>query len=203
VSREICQQKSMRNQQKRSIRTQEKIIEAFRTLVLEHGYDGTTTQMVLDHCGLSKGAMYHQFRSKSDLMAALYEREATATLDAAWTACAKDEDPLAKLFSFYLAWVEQVRSPPVARLLFEIGPFALGYEGAKTIEDRTSATYIEGLLETAMEQGAIRAVDLKLLAGMLNALVGEAALYHHRTGHDTDEDLSVMLKGALTAVRKD
>lgn len=43
--------------------------------MLEHGLDATTTDAVLSETGLSKGAMYHHFRSKTEIIEAVYRME--------------------------------------------------------------------------------------------------------------------------------
>ena len=45
--------------------TVEKILDTAQQLFLEKGYDNTTIQDIVDHLGgLSKGAVYHHFKSK-------------------------------------------------------------------------------------------------------------------------------------------
>ena len=46
----------------------EKIIEAAWALFMEQGYEQTTLQEILDRAGTSKGAFYHHFRAKEDLL---------------------------------------------------------------------------------------------------------------------------------------
>lgn len=58
----------------RSAATREKILDAAAQCVLECGYQGTTTLMVQERAGVSRGSLLHQFPSKADLMAAVLER---------------------------------------------------------------------------------------------------------------------------------
>ncbi len=55
--------------------TVEKILEVSQRLFLEKGYDNTTIQDIVDELnGLSKGAIYHHFKSKEDIMDALGDK---------------------------------------------------------------------------------------------------------------------------------
>lgn len=55
--------------------TVEKILDVSQRLFLEKGYDNTTIQDIVDELGgLSKGAIYHHFKSKEDIMDALGDR---------------------------------------------------------------------------------------------------------------------------------
>ena len=52
--------------------TVEKILDVSQRLFLEKGYDATTIQDIVDDLGgLTKGALYHHFRSKEEIMVAL------------------------------------------------------------------------------------------------------------------------------------
>lgn len=55
--------------------TVERILDAARRLFLEKGYEATTIQDIVDELGgLTKGAVYHHFKSKADIMNALVDR---------------------------------------------------------------------------------------------------------------------------------
>ena len=55
--------------------TVEKILRAAQKLFLEKGYDNTTIQDIVDEMnGLTKGAVYHHFKSKEDIMDALGDK---------------------------------------------------------------------------------------------------------------------------------
>ena len=52
--------------------TVDKILEVSERLFLEKGYDNTTIQNIVDELGgLTKGAVYHHFKSKEEIMDAL------------------------------------------------------------------------------------------------------------------------------------
>ncbi len=52
--------------------TVEKILEVSQRLFLTKGYDNTTIQDIVDELGgLTRGAIYHHFKSKEEIMDAL------------------------------------------------------------------------------------------------------------------------------------
>lgn len=53
-------------------------IDVAQRLILTRGYDGFSIQDVLDETGASKGAFYHYFGAKSDLLEAIVDRMADA-----------------------------------------------------------------------------------------------------------------------------
>lgn len=55
--------------------TVEKILDVSQRLFLEKGYDNTTIQDIVDELGgLTKGAVYHHFKSKEEIMDAVGDR---------------------------------------------------------------------------------------------------------------------------------
>ena len=64
-------------QEEKSLIAKNKIIRAATKLFSEKGYDETTMQDIMQLSGLSKGAIYHYFRSKQEILEFLsnYEKE--------------------------------------------------------------------------------------------------------------------------------
>ena len=55
--------------------TVEKILDVAQQLFLEKGYDNTTIQDIVNELGgLTKGAIYHHFKSKEEIIDALSEK---------------------------------------------------------------------------------------------------------------------------------
>lgn len=55
--------------------TVEKVLEAAKKLFLEKGYENTTIQDIVNELGgLTKGAIYHHFRTKEDIICALSDK---------------------------------------------------------------------------------------------------------------------------------
>ncbi|MEO1013911.1 MAG: hypothetical protein AAFX08_01860 [Pseudomonadota bacterium] len=109
--------------------------------------------------------------------------------------------PLEQLKQACLAWTREVRVPEVSKILFEIGPSALGPQKAKSVEDEISLGYLEELLSQAIRIGEIDARDPRLLAKFLNALVAETALYELRTKKVSTGVLNDAIEGVFAALR--
>ncbi len=54
---------------------QTRILDAALQLIAEHGVGGTSLQMIADAIGVTKAALYHQFKTKEQIVIALTERE--------------------------------------------------------------------------------------------------------------------------------
>jgi AcrR family transcriptional regulator len=54
---------------------QTRILDAALRLIAEHAVGGTSLQMIADAVGVTKAAVYHQFKTKEQIVIALTERE--------------------------------------------------------------------------------------------------------------------------------
>lgn len=70
---------------------QSRIIEAAVDLFAEHGVGGTSLQMIADVVGVTKAAVYHQFKTKDEIVLAAAEAE-LANLEAAIAAAEAEPD---------------------------------------------------------------------------------------------------------------
>ena len=63
------------NQAEKSERAREAICAAARRLFAQKGYEATTMQDIVAGSGMSKGAIYHHFRSKQEVLRSVVEDE--------------------------------------------------------------------------------------------------------------------------------
>lgn len=59
------------------------ILDAADALFGHKGFDGTSTNDILEKVGIARGTLYHHFKSKEDIMDALIDRYAVRLLDRA------------------------------------------------------------------------------------------------------------------------
>lgn len=68
-----------------------KILDAALELFLTKGYEHTTIQDIIDHLGgLSKGAIYHHFKSKEDILTAVCDHRLFSDVEETMTAIRDD-----------------------------------------------------------------------------------------------------------------
>lgn len=69
----VTEKRQRRTQAERSATTRASLLNAAVKCLYEHGYGATTTIMIAQEAGVSRGAMLHQFPSKADLMTFVVE----------------------------------------------------------------------------------------------------------------------------------
>jgi AcrR family transcriptional regulator len=116
-------------------RPQQRILAAALDLIGAHGVSGTSLQMIADAIGVTKAAVYHQYKSKNEIVIAVTENE-LAILEDALVAAEADERRqqarrtlLIQLIDLAVTrrqWVGTLTSDPViVRILGEHPPFQL------------------------------------------------------------------------------
>jgi AcrR family transcriptional regulator len=112
---------------------QTRIIDAALDLICEHGVSGTSLQMIADAIGVTKAAVYHQFKTKDEIVIAMTARE-LGLLEPALEAAEAEESGsrarellLTRVIDMAIerrGWVSTLQFDPViVRLLAEHEPF--------------------------------------------------------------------------------
>jgi AcrR family transcriptional regulator len=84
--------KVRRTQEGRSATTRALLLEATIDALVEHGYAATTTTVIAERAGVSRGAQLHHYPTKAELVAAAVEHLAEKLLDQFGAALAERTD---------------------------------------------------------------------------------------------------------------
>ena len=85
----------------------DELLDAAVQLFARDGYDATSINRIIAAVGVSKGAFYHHFAAKEDLVAALAERHARRTAEAAQSVL---DDPTLDSFARLVGFLEVMRA---------------------------------------------------------------------------------------------
>lgn len=173
----------MARQAERREATRGALIAAARACFSEAGFDATSTEAVLARAGVSKGALYHHFASKADLLAAVFEDVSQDTMARA-QAAAGSGDPRDVLARALKAWLRAVLEPEARRIILETGPAVLGMMRARAIEEAITQAPMRRLIERGVAKGSLHCDDPDLSARLLSALASELALVAIQRGLD-------------------
>ena len=163
---------------------QHRILDAALTLIADHGVGGTSLQMIADEVGVTKAAVYHQFKTKEEIVIALTERELGRLDDALEAAEAEESRPRARevLLSRVIDMAVERRQaaatlqfdPVIIRLLAEHEPFQQFLTrlygvllGDADDEARVPAAMLSGAIGTAVMHPLVADVDDDALRSQL------------------------------------
>lgn len=171
-----------RTQSERTAATRAQLLAAARELFAAKGFAEVSTQAVVEAAGVTRGALYHQFRDKADLFAALYEQveEQLATDVVAAIAAEKPAGTMAAMRIGARLFLDHCSAPEVAQIVLIDAPSVLGWERWREVGIRYGLGIIEGMLARAVDEGVIPAQPLRATAHVLLSALDEAALYISR-----------------------
>jgi len=163
----------------RSEATRRRLVTAARTLFADRGYAGVATEQIVQAAGVTRGALYHQFRDKAALFAAVAETIQAEIAQRITTGAQADglTDPMATLHAGMRRFLEACADPLVERILLLDGPAVLGWQAWRELADRYGLGLLQYALQAAIDAGAITPQPVVPLAHVLIGALDEGALY--------------------------
>jgi AcrR family transcriptional regulator len=163
----------------RSEATRQRLIAAARTLFAERGYAGVATEQIVQAAGVTRGALYHQFRDKAALFGAVAEAVQAEIAQRITTGAQTDGpvDPMAALHAGIRRFLEACADPAVERILLLDGPAVLGWQAWRELADRYGLGLLQHALQAAIDAGVITPQPVVPLAHVLIGALDECALY--------------------------
>lgn len=165
------QRRIRRTQEERSDLTRQKILDATLACLQEYGYARTTTMLICDRAGVSRGAQVHHYRSKFELVVAALGHLSDALLKQYETQLAAIPTGM-KMLDAYMAAIWKTIDDPLFIVAFEL------YVAARTEPELRQ--HVEALvapigrhIDTAVHELAIalRPDDPQELEGAIHLLI--------------------------------
>jgi AcrR family transcriptional regulator len=170
--------KTTNKQEQRSAATRAKLIAAARALFAARGYAAVGTEEIVRAAGVTRGALYHQFRDKEQLFDAVFEAvEAETTRRIAQDVLAHATDPLQALRAGARAFLAVCADPDVERIVLLDAPAVLGWERWREIGLAHGLGLVAGTLTAAIDARLIAPQPVTPLAHVLIGALDESALY--------------------------
>ena len=162
----------------RSETTRQRLVTAARTLFGARGYAEVGTEEIVRAAGVTRGALYHQFRDKADLFAAVAE-EVEAEIAGRIAAGVADAtaDPVEALRLGTRLFLDTCAQPEVERIILLDAPAVLGWQAWRDLAGRYGLGLVQVALQMAMDAGALAAQPVVPLAHVLIGALDECALY--------------------------
>jgi AcrR family transcriptional regulator len=162
----------------RSEATRRQLVTAARALFGARGFADVGTEEIVRAAGVTRGALYHQFRDKADLFAAVAEQvEAEITNRIAAGAAGAAADPMDALRAGARLFLDACAEPEVERIILLDAPSVLGWQAWRDLAARYGLGLVQLALQSAMDAGAIVPQPVVPLAHVLIGALDECALY--------------------------
>lgn len=156
--------------------TKKLIIEKATELFLQNGYESTTIQDIIDNLGgLTKGAVYHHFSSKNDILLAVMTNIYTDNhLLANWDSIIKDntlngKEKIKKMFEMSLTDADEMKFASM-KVDYKKCPELLSDYLNRTV-NHLAPCYFEPAIMKGIEDGSIKTEYPKQLAQVMMVIV--------------------------------
>ena len=101
--------------QERAIATRKQIVESAAAMFDRHGYERASLTDIVEHSGLTKGALYFHFKTKEDLAAAVIGAQHAIAMDAVQAINGTGAPTLERIVMFSYELGRQMIEDPIVR----------------------------------------------------------------------------------------
>jgi AcrR family transcriptional regulator len=158
----------------RSARTRAALLAAARTLFAEQGFAQTGREEIARRAGVTRGALYHHFASKTEVAAAVVDELEAELVDLVVAAARPGDGVLDQLHRGCRAYMEACADPTMARILAE-APAVLGLEHCRALDAAACVPLLEEAFALAVAEGIQVPGNPEVMARLLLGLLNEAA----------------------------
>jgi AcrR family transcriptional regulator len=159
----------------KGISTRERIIATARRLFAAAGYEGTSTETVLQESGVSRGALYHHFENKEALFAAVLDAVEADIATATARAAANIADPVEALRAAFDAFLGLACDPEVRQIVLIDAHSVVGWQKWREIDERHGFGRLKQALKIVAATGRMREDMVDIFAHILTASLIEVA----------------------------
>jgi AcrR family transcriptional regulator len=175
-------------QAERTAATTAAVLAAATELFATQGWARTSMDEVARAAGVTKGGLYHHFKDKTELLAAVYEALEQRNVHQLLAQGGDlDHDPLAALRAGSRSFLEQCLDPVCRAISLVEAPAGLGWERWRAIDAQHGFGLMRMAVAAAIEAGQLRPLPVDQVAHQLLAALLEAALLVGRSDDPAGE----------------
>jgi AcrR family transcriptional regulator len=163
-------------QAERSQATRKALVSAARRLFAKRGFADVGTEEIVRRAGVTRGALYHHFAGKDDLLRAVAEQvEEEVTRKSAEAALA-ETDPWEAQRAGWNAFLDACLDPAVQRIILLDAPAVLGPKEWREIAAKYGFALVQLSLQGLIEAGLVEDQPVEPLAHLVIGALSEAAM---------------------------
>lgn len=152
------------------------LVSQARLLFAREGYAQVSLADIVSATGVTKGALYHHFSGKDDLLRAVLAQVHQEVADRIATA-APEADTWSKLLAGCHTFLEASTEPGIQQIMLIDAPSVLGWGIWRELDASTSRQHLEEILVQLMDEHIITRQPVTPLVHLLSGAMNEAALW--------------------------
>ncbi len=162
--------------------TRTALLQAARELFSEHGYAGTGTEDIAQRAGVTRGALYYQFRDKPGLFRAVLEDLNLNISTQVVSAMQANQEEPGDLWDLLVnagreVYLDACLDPAFQRIVLIEAATVLGWEEKRAEDEKYRLGIIRGMIHALLEAGLIAPQPVEPLAHLVLSAITDAAMY--------------------------
>ena len=158
------------------------LLQAARELFTERGYADTGTEDIAQRAGVTRGALYYQFRDKPGLFRAVLEDLNLDISTQVASAMQSSREEQGDLWGQLVragteAYLDACLDPAFQRIVLIEAATVLGWEEKRELDEKYGLGLIRGGLQELMDAGLLAPQPVEPLAHLILSVEHEAARY--------------------------
>jgi AcrR family transcriptional regulator len=163
-----------RSQAERATQTRTALVAAARDLFAQKGFAATGRDEIAARAGVTRGAIYHHFESKTALALAVVAALEHELVERVVSAALEVEGVREQLHRGCRAYMDACADPTVARILVD-APAVLGVAACRALDAEACLPLLAQIFERARDEGVAIPGDPEVAAALLLGFLNEAA----------------------------
>jgi AcrR family transcriptional regulator len=166
----------MSSKAQQSEATRKKLIRVGRDLFARRGFNDVPTEEIVQRAGVTRGALYHHFRDKRDLFAAVVEQVEEEVTERVAAAALAETDAWEQQRAAIEAYLDVCLERDVQRIVLVDAPSVLGLAAWREVEARYGLALVQAGLQSVIDAGYIEQQPVEPLAHLLLGALTEGGL---------------------------
>ena len=166
----------MSSRAQQSEATRRKLLKVGRDLFARRGYNDVPTEEIVRRAGVTRGALYHHFRDKRDLFAAVVEQLEEEVMQRVAAVALTETDPWEQQRAAIGAYLDVCLEPAVQRIVLTDAPSVLGLAAWREIEAKYGFALVAAGLQSVIDAGYIEPQPVEPLARLFLGALTEGGL---------------------------
>lgn len=163
-------------------RTRQALVREGRRLFATRGYGEVSLAEIVGAAGVTKGALYHLFQSKTELFRAVLEQVQDEVAQTVARTADAEDDIWTRFTAGCRAFLTASTAPDVQRIMLLDGPAVLGWNEWRAMDESGSASHLAEAIEELIREGVIAPQPVAPVTHLLSGAMNEAALWLAASG---------------------
>ncbi len=186
-----------------SLQTRSKILKIARKKFISKGFYNTSLQEIVNEIGLTRGAFYHHFKNKEEILFELMKTIQNELGDYVAQKAMKSADPWEQLIVGCVAFIEKAIDKDVMQILLIDSPSIVSWESWKEMDSENSESHLREHILTLQHQGLVKMVNIDYLTSFISGALNELAINISRTNQYDINEVDELIRMMLEGIKKD